>query len=208
MAHAPLSINEKEFNGLLKFDPFNEQARFYSLQVDAAGLGYQLHNFLYNTVRDYEFDNSGRILIATLGAGLFLFDPQNEQFVNYQHFLPRSEDLPSNFTSDLFKDQNGSIYITGWKRQKASADGFGSKFLARLNPDFSSLVNLELPSSINSPGRRCFEELFNAGNEGIWLLSRRDGLIRLDVQRNIAQIINSTNSDLLPQDISIAIKDQ
>ncbi|NND34266.1 MAG: hypothetical protein HKN76_16895, partial [Saprospiraceae bacterium] len=203
---ACLSSIDEKFNGLLKVDPNSQHFRFYPLPIDTAGLGFKMRSYNYNTIRDFEFLNTGKILVATLGSGLYLFDPESEQFVHNQDFPEGFESLPSDFISDLYKDHQGAAYITGWKRGTGSIAGFGTKFLARLDPDFATLVNLELPASIKRPTKRCFEEIFSAGNDGIWLQSRRDGFIRLDTSMHATRIANPLTSDLLPVDISIAIK--
>ena len=187
---ACLSSIDEKFNGLLKVDPNSQRFRFYPLPIDAAGLGFKMRSYNDNTIRDFEFLNTGKILVATLGSGLYLFDPESEQFVHNQDFPEGFESLPSNFISDLYQDQQGAVYITGWKLGTGPIAGFGTKFLARLDPDFTTLVNLELPASIKRPTKRCFEEIFSAGNDGIWLQSRRDGFIRLDTSMHATRIAN------------------
>jgi signal transduction histidine kinase/DNA-binding response OmpR family regulator/ligand-binding sensor domain-containing protein len=210
---ACLAKNDRKFNGLLEFNPSQQQFRIFSIPFDNLVPIKKMELFYDYSISDLEII-SGKIVIATIGTGLHVFDPQKEQFVVHQNVQTRIGDPKSGFISDLFKNKEGTIYIAGWQPRpepgsfgsKFLASAWGPKFLAILNPDFTSLVNLEFPVTIKWSNRRYVEELFDARNAGIWLQTRRDGLIQLDSQMAVVRTVNSMNTALPPEDISTAIQ--
>lgn len=127
-----------------KFDEFNANSAF----------GYKINT----GVRDIMIDHDGRVWIATLGQGLFRYDPKDDKLVQYAAVAQ----INSDFTSRVYEDSENNIWVS-------TRDNGLSLYL----PDkdyFKPIATKQLPNTV---------ALFEDSRNNFWV-GGDNGLYRLD----------------------------
>ena len=167
---ACFSLNPK-YNGLLEFSPEHEQHKFYPIPYDSLTYKYEEEGRPYNTIHDLEVDNSGKLIIATLGYGLHVFDPKTEILLSHNKSFHETLGIQANFIVDLFKSHLGKILLTGRDHEIPVVSGkdMGPRFFARFNPDDQSSNLIELPSFYQYANPSAYEEIFQDHSGNTWI---------------------------------------
>ena len=104
--HSIYEISNGDFmigtnNGLKNINRYHKNADIYEF----------LSKFNETIVTKIESDNEGRIWIASLGEGLYSFDPQKKSYKHYQHNQNNTNSLSSNIILDLAVSRDNIIWI-------------------------------------------------------------------------------------------------
>lgn len=97
-----------------------------------ANFGSNDYNLVPELSQDWVFDimqdSKGLIWIATMGNGIFRYNPIDEQFKHYPYDEKASNGLKTNSISAIMEDSNGNIWIStdrgGLVKYNASEDNF------------------------------------------------------------------------------------
>jgi len=87
-------------NGLNRYD--GNQLKVYNKQNSSISS---------NNINDVLLDSKGRILIATLGGGLNIYNQLKDEFLVYKNNPSDIMSLPSNQLNTLFEDSNGNLWL-------------------------------------------------------------------------------------------------
>lgn len=129
------------------------------------------------------FQNN-QILVASDGAGLFVFDKKDRKFTQHYSHQP---DVPSSLATDavmaVFQDRMGTIW--------ADIKGAGVDFAHPNKIKFNSLnIQEKWPHPIPTDG---IYSLALDANHHVWASSRQMGLFQLDTTGNILKHFYNTN---------------
>ncbi|WP_406684602.1 response regulator [Seonamhaeicola sp. MEBiC1930] len=141
-------------NGLNRYD--GKELKVYNRQNSSISS---------NNINDVLIDSKGRIWIATLGGGLNLYNPLNDEFLIYKNRPGDIKSLPSNQLNVLFEDSDENLWI-------GSENG-----LCVFNEDDKSFITyknkINDPNSIQHNSVTCIYE----GSEGnFWIGTFGGGL--------------------------------
>lgn len=138
-------------------------------KVDEFGL-----QFVYDIIEDSE----GNIWVATMGNGVFRYDPQTRKLKHYVNNINDLHSLSSNSVSSISETTNGSIWFStdrgGISRYNKSKDNFTSFSIAQGLPDDVAYKILEDKS----------KNLWFGTNKGLVCLSPETGKIRVFTQND------------------------
>ncbi|MGZ9899654.1 EAL domain-containing protein [Shewanella gaetbuli] len=149
--------------------------------VDLERRQIELISVLPYYIEDLAEDKNGN-LWAGSRSGLFLWNPNSDQLINYQHDLKLYANI--DYIHALSIDNNGLIWIGG------SGDGLA---VAATPPEFLLDTVSQLPP-------------YSLTNEMIWAIFERDEKLWVGTDAGVALVdpINKTSVQLLPDDLELS----
>ncbi|HRQ65201.1 MAG TPA: two-component regulator propeller domain-containing protein [Xanthomonadaceae bacterium] len=162
--------------GLLRHDGY----RFREFRHDPDNPSSLGHNY----VRDLLALEDGRLLVATQGGGLSVFDPQQETFAHFQHEPDDPHSLSSNALLVLARHGDGGIWI-----------GTVSGGLDYWRPDQQQFVHMALrPFDASGIDSETVRSLLLDSRGHLWV-GTRNGLKRLAAGEDVFERIASDAAD-------------
>ncbi|MFZ0390753.1 MAG: two-component regulator propeller domain-containing protein [Calditrichia bacterium] len=146
-------------DGLNKFDGYSFTI-YKSQPFDTSKISDNWIQVLLN-------ERNGGIWIGTHNGGLFLFDPQNETLINFDHHPANPGSLDHNRVWSLFQDTAGVLWVGT------------SAGLNRLPPDTKSF-NHYLPAVGTSPIPVAVNAIAPCGPDSLWIGTWQHGLYLFD----------------------------
>jgi len=162
--------------GMYLFDRKTESFSYFSEKTEDGVL-------ISSNVNKIIKSNSGSIWIATLGQGIFIYDPGTKKLVQ--------NTLYSSFVWNLIKIPNGNIFATSRQNGLICFNKNG-KFLHTYNPinRTSRLSNIEISAL-------CYFNnnlWFNVGTYGFYVLNLKNGQMKPVVEGNNSSVVSNIRS--------------
>lgn len=103
---------------------------------------FELHNdegaHISPEVRKIIKDENNNIYIATLGDGVFYYDPGKKSFTNYQYTAQWNNCLPDNSVNDIAEAANGVFWIAGEDNGLAKLNTWFNRYEYTVMPSLST----------------------------------------------------------------------
>ncbi|NOG45208.1 MAG: response regulator [Calditrichaeota bacterium] len=134
---------------------------------DHKGLNSTYIFMLYKT-------KNGRILVATDGGGLNIYDPKTKKVKYIVHDAQNENSLLSDIVMSVFEDQSGFIWI-----------GYYDSGVSRLNLETNTFKHfINDPANPNTISGHKIYTIFEDGRKYIWFAVERNGLSRYDPEKD------------------------
>lgn len=158
--------------GLQRYDPLTGK---FSLVAEIPP------GFIYSIIEDYQ----GNIWVATIGNGVYFFNPQRKETVNIRNQPNNENSLSSNAVNSLFEDSDHNIWF--------ATEGGGLCLYDVLQKKIKKIYN----TKNGLPSNYVFKTLQDA-DKNLWI-STSKGLVKLNPQTGNLQVFTKANGLLNDQ---------